>query len=413
MRIRSRALLKAIFALRGDGKAGIRPQARVFDGIAIAPFRGNARAAACISADVEMSWAFRHHSAAAAREHGRQERENIPHLLQIFERCAFPVTWAVVGHLFLESCARNVHGLAHPEMPRPLRNPRWTGDWYRHDPCTNYKQDPCWYAPDLIQKILDSPVRHEIGTHSFSHIDFSPACSDPVLARRELEESAGAMRRFGLVPKSLIYPWNHMGHTDLLADSSITAVRYRDRLERVRLAYPERMPSGVHKFYESMILRTSTHYPYLEKVKLFLEKAMARQAVFHLWFHPSDPISVDETELPRIIRHIDSKRREGSVWVATMAEIASYCEARQRLRPEAQRTNGKMTIVWRGSFPSERYDHTELTLILPPSPRPRMVTVTNADGSRNVEYGRSPLQIGEDRCLVDMPTTAKSLHILF
>src|SRR5438132_13123768 len=112
MRIRSRALLKAIFAVKGNLKAGIERQPRVFDGIAIAPCKNNARAAACISADFEMSWAFRHHPKEVARDRGQRERENIPHLLQIFERCAFPITWATVGHLFLESCTRLPNGLA-------------------------------------------------------------------------------------------------------------------------------------------------------------------------------------------------------------------------------------------------------------------------------------------------------------
>lgn len=404
-------MLKAIFAVKGNLKAGIEPQPRVFDGIAIAPFKNNARAAACISADFELSWAFRHHPTEVARDRGRRERENIPSLLQIFERYAFPITWATVGHLFLESCTRPSHGLAHPEMPRPPHNALWTGDWYMHDPCTNYKDDPLWYAPDLIQNILDSPVRHEIGTHSFSHIDFSPAGSDPVLVRRELEASAAAMQRFGITPRSLVYPFNRMGHTyhDLLAELSITAVRHRDR--RVRLSYPERMPSGVYKFYESMNLRTPKHYDYLDKVKIFLAEAVARCAAFHLWFHPSDSLTLAQTELLQILKYIDSLRTEGLVWVAPMAEIASYCEARHRLRPEVRRMNGEMTIVWRGSFPSETYGHTELSLVFPPLPGPRMVTLTNGSGSQDLP--RSSVQTAAGRLLINMPTSAKSLRIVF
>ena len=413
MRIRSRALLKAIFASKGNLTPGTKPQPRVFDGIAIAPFKNNARAAACVSADFELSWAFRHHPREMARDRGRRERENIPYLLQIFERCAFPITWATVGHLFLESCTRSSHGLAHPEMPRPPHNALWTGDWYMHDPCTNYKYDPLWYAPDIIQSILENPVHHEIRTHSFSHIDFSPACSDPMLVRRELEASVVAMQRFGITPKSLVYPFNRMGHTyhDLLADLSITAVRHRDR--RVRLSYPERMPSGVYKFYESMNLRTPKHYDYLDKVKIFLAQAVARRAAFHLWFHPSDPLSLAETELLQIMRYIDSQRKEGLVWVAPMAEIASYCEARHRLRPEVRRMNGEMTIVWRGSFQSEKYGHTDLSLVFPPLPCPRRITLTNGGASRDLEVGGSSVQTAAGRLLVNMPTTAKSLHIVF
>src|SRR5438132_11386216 len=176
MRIRNKALLKSIFAIKGDWKIGIKPERRVFDGIEIVPFKNDAKAAACISSDFEMSWAFRHHSKEVAQERGRRERENIPYLLRILEDCAFPITWATIGHLFLESCTKASGGLAHSDMPRPSHNQVWAGDWYVHDPCTGYKTDPLWYAPDLIQSILDSRVGHELGTHSSSHIDFSPAC---------------------------------------------------------------------------------------------------------------------------------------------------------------------------------------------------------------------------------------------
>ena len=147
-----------------------------------------------------------------------------------------------------------------------------------HDPCTHYTHDPLWYAPDLIEQILQNRVRHELGTHSFSHIDFSPSCSNTTLVRRELVESATAMRRFGVTPRSLVYPFNRMGHAyhDVLAEVGITAVRHRD--PRIRLSYPERMPSGVYKFYESMNLRRPRHYDYLDKVKILLETAVASRA---------------------------------------------------------------------------------------------------------------------------------------
>src|SRR3989441_1507630 len=380
MRIRNKALLEAIFAFKGNWSTGIKPGRRVFDGIEIAPLKNDAKAAACISADLELSWAFRMHPKEVAQERGRHSRENIPCLLRIFENYAFPITWATVGHLFLESCERASSGLAHPEMPRPPRNQLWTGDWYVHDPCTNYKKDPFWYAPDVIQGILKSPVGHEIGTHSFSHIDFSPGSSDPTLARREIEESVTAMQRFRISPRSLVYPFNKMGHAylDLLSELSITAVRHRDR--RVTLSYPERTPSGVYKLYESMNLRAPDYYDYLDKVKIFMTKAAERRAVFHLWFHPSDPTDLFESELLRIIQFLGGQRKDGLAWIATMGEIAAYCEARERLRPEVEREAGEMRIAWRGSFQSEKNGYTEFSLIGPPLPPPPDVIITDKDG---------------------------------
>jgi peptidoglycan/xylan/chitin deacetylase (PgdA/CDA1 family) len=412
-RIRNKALLGAIFALKGNWSPGIRPEPRAFDGIEIAPFRNDARAAACISADLELSWAFRRHPTETAREKARQTRENIPYLLRIFEDHAFPITWATVGHLFLDSCERNFEGVAHPDMPRPPRNDMWRGDWYVHDPGTHYKEDPYWYAPDVIERILDSPVGHELGTHSFSHIDFSPSCSDPALVRREIEASATAMRRFGITPRSLVYPFNRMGHAylDLLSEFAITSVRHRDQC--VTLSYPERTPSGVYKLYESMHLRRPTRYDYLDKVELFMAKAVERRAVFHLWFHPSDPPSLFETELLGTLKYIDRQRHQTLVWIATMRDIASYCEARERLRPHVERNGAEMTVVWRGSFPSQRYGNTELSLIFPALPTPRKLILTAEGGSRHLEPEHSSLRTTQGRLMINMPTTATSLRLLF
>jgi hypothetical protein len=413
MRIRNQALLKAIFALQGNLRTAIKPERRVFDGIEIAPFKNDAKAAACIAADFELSWAFRHRRQAEAEERGRRERKNIPFILKLLENYACPITWATVGHLFLESCARGAGGLAHPDMPRPSHNPLWSGDWYMHDPCTHYRKDPCWYAPDLVQSILESSVKHEVGTHSFSHANFTPACADPVLIRREVEESGRVMERFGISPRSLVYPYNNRVHAflGLLSELSIIAVRQRD--QHVRLSYPERTPCGVYKLYESLMLRRARHYDYLDKVKIFLSTAAKRHAVFHLWFHPSEPLEIFARELRRILEYIDNQRQAGLVWIATMAEIAAYCEAREMLQPAVERYNGEMRVVWHGAFQAEKYGHTELTLIFPSLPRPRVVTMTNGNGRHHSVLGGSHVQMTAERLLINMPTAAESLHIVF
>jgi len=298
-------------------------------------------------------------------------------------------------------------------MPLPPRNQLWTGDWYIHDPCTNHKENPSWYAPDVIQSILENPVGHDIGTHSFSHIDFSPTFSDPILVRREIEESVTAMQRFRISPRSLVYPFNKMGHEylDLLSELSITAVRHRDR--NVRLSYPERTPSGVYKLHESMNLRTPSHYDYLDKVKIFMTKAAERRAVFHLWFHPSQPTHLFESELLRIIQFLDSQRKERLAWIATMGEFAAYCEAREKLGLEVEREAGEMRVAWRGSFQSDKYGSTELSLIFPAVPRPRKVIMTDGNDLLHLEPSNSYVRMADGRLLINMPTPAKSLRLVF
>src|ERR1051326_2871446 len=187
MKIESPAILKTIFGLKGNFSPGVVPEKGSFSGIEIAPFRNDARAAVSISADFEMSWAFRARGAEPARQKAVQERANVPKLLAMLDSYSIPITWATVGHLFLESCERSVSGLAHADMPRPTMNERWNGDWYMHDPCSDVRKDPLWYAPDLVQQILNANTTHEIGTHTFSHINCESRCSTDELVDQEMQ----------------------------------------------------------------------------------------------------------------------------------------------------------------------------------------------------------------------------------
>ena len=328
IKIAQKRVLRSIFSLKGNFAPGATPQKKIFDGIEIAPFWNACGAAVSISADFELNWAFRSLPAEQRDRLGSTERLNVPYILDLLTEFAIPITWATVGHLFLAECA-NGGKYAHPNMPRPPLNNRWQGDWYKHDPCTELGRDPLWYAPDLIEQIIGAKVPHEVGSHSFSHIDFSPQTSDRELVRMEMQESLAAIAPFRLRLRSLVYPFNHMGHSyhDLLHQFGIIAVRHRD--EKVRLSYPERSAAGVYKIYESMNLRSSNHYDYRDKAELFIDHAIQHRLAYHLWFHPSDPRKVFQKEFREILRTIQQQREAGNVWVATMGDLASYCEARE------------------------------------------------------------------------------------
>ena len=131
-----------------------------------------------LSCDFELAWAWRYSKRKInPLEMARQERKNFPIILQKLTELDIPITWATVGHLFLESCKRD-GGRANSDLLRPefFENEFWNyerGDWYDIDPCGSYKTHPEYYAPDLVEMILNSKVPHEIGCHSFSHCDFS------------------------------------------------------------------------------------------------------------------------------------------------------------------------------------------------------------------------------------------------
>ncbi len=357
--------LKLAFGVRGQFQRGHGPSRKSFDDVVVCPFRNGARAAVIVSADFELGWAWQIREREECESIGVRERENVPYIVQVLEQFGIPITWATVGHLFLESCTRGACGRPHPEMPRPPRNDLWAGEWYRYDPCSDLKKAPGWYAPDLIARIQESKVPHEIGTHSFSHIDFSSATSTPELVARELEACRAAMRPFGAQPRALVFCFNHMGyqHSDELARLGVTAVRHRDR--RFRLAYPERTDSGMYKLYESMNLRLAGRYNYADKARLFIDEAIRSGAAYHLWFHPSDERAVFEQAFVPILQYVERKRRENLVWPVTMGQLAAYCEARERVQIRVRREQQRLRLDLMCDLDTARYGETDLTLLIP------------------------------------------------
>ena len=406
------SILKSIFSLKGNFAPGLAIAERRFDGVEITPFLGGAGAAATISADFEIAWAFRGRSVEERTLRATRCRNNVPFLVRILEEESIPITWATVGHLFLEQCERDPCGQAHADMPRPPKNERWEGDWYRHDPCTSLAQDPAWYAPDLIRGILGSQVKHEIGSHSFSHIDFSVATSTRELVRREMEQCIRVMKPWGLRLRSLVYPFNNMGHhyMDLLADLNITSVRHRD--SRVRLSYPERSPAGVYKLYESMNMRKGNHYDYLDKAKIFLEQAMKRHAAYHLWFHPSDPTEVFENEFRNIIRHLRDLRDQGRLWPVTMGGLTAYCEAREQTELGVERDSGSIRISVKTRYDVSRFGETALTLRVPLARSPKQAVARTGKDVVPISGRLEAEGNGGTRAyLFDVPITAKDVEV--
>jgi len=414
MQLSSPSVLRTVFALKGNFAAGALPAKKVFSGIELAPFKNGAQAAACISADFEMNWAWRAGGREVANLRGTQERANVPFILRLLDQYSIPITWATVGHLFLSSCERSSSGFAHAHMPRPKFNDRWNGDWYLHAPCSDVEKDPLWYAPDLVQQILDSRTRHEIGTHSFSHINFSERYSTPELIHQELEACGAAMRPFGLSrPRSLVFPHNvsEYSYLPLLAETGIVAVRHRD--SAVRLSYPERTVSGVYKITESMNLRPAKYYDYAEKAKIFIQEAAARNAAYSLWFHPSDPSELFDVHFRRILEHINAERNAGRVWVATMGDLAAYCEARERVQISVERGSETLTLSFRNSVDSSRFESTEITVLVPITSRPTAAWLELADGRLKRLNDLSLHNSNPDLLLINVPTTAKILRLIF
>ncbi|MDN5345653.1 MAG: hypothetical protein PWQ73_150 [Petrotoga sp.] len=282
------------------------------------------------SADFEMAWAFRFSKTISAKaiDKGLEERKNLPVLLTLFEKYNIPVTWATVGHLFLNSCLKNEVGLPHPNMPRPayFENKNWRfneGDWYMHDPCTNFKTDPAWYASDLIDKILSSPVGHEIGCHTFSHTDFTYRNCPKSLADAELDACIKLAEEKGIKLKSMVFPGGTLGNFETLKEKGIICYR---KPGKYHIDIPHIDKYGLVAIPSSLGLDKDPYgWPkefHLKMIRNYLEKTAKYKMVCHFWFHPSMDQWYLENVMPEILKMVAEYENSSEIQVKTMYDLA-------------------------------------------------------------------------------------------
>lgn len=291
------------------------------------------KGAVVFSADFEMAWAFRYSKKQAenAENKGVEERNNVPFFIKLFEEYNIPITWATVGHLFLKEC-NSENSTAHAEMPRPeyFENKNWLfekGDWYDHDPCTNFEKDPAWYAPDLIEMIKNSPVQHEFGCHTFSHIDMTYKNCTKEIANKEILKCKELAEQDGVLLKSMVFPGGTLGNFEVLKENGFT--NYRKPL-----GYDVGLP--IKDKYSLWAIPSSTGLDktqynwsktiYIKHIKAFLKKAARKKMVVHFWFHPSMDKWYLENVFPEILRIADQYREMGRIDVLTMHQVAERME---------------------------------------------------------------------------------------
>lgn len=289
------------------------------------------KAVLVISNDFELAWAFRFSKSKKnpienALELARLTRENVPEIVRQCEKYNVPMTWATVGHLFLNSCAKE-GGLAHPDVERlnHFESASWkfdSGDWFKDDPCTDVHTDPEWYAPDLIKIIMDSPVKHEIGCHTFSHIDCRDKVCSPVVFESDLSKCVEIANDYQLKLESFVYPGHTFGNFNSLPKLGFT--NYRTNYQNT-LGYPEKNYDKLweHKSSAEFEYRNTWSIKYqIYRYKKIIDRAIKTNTVCHFWFHPSfSPVFLKEI-LPEVLKHIDNRREE--LFITTMGEYTNW-----------------------------------------------------------------------------------------
>lgn len=208
---------------------------------------------------------------------GKIEEQVIPLLLKAFDELEFPATFAVRGQL------------------AEVEN-------------------------SIINQILESNARHEIASHGYSHRVFT-ALSE-FEADEELRMISVGMKKFGITPKSFVFPKNKVSHLEVLERYGYLSFRAEGTSFRDGM-YVEKCgnlfnvhPSLFSDFYGSFFS------------KKIIDLAVKYAAPLHIWFHPWNLGSSPAVTAKRItkglmplIQHAIKKKNQGLLKFETMYSI--------------------------------------------------------------------------------------------
>lgn len=304
------------------------------------------------SLDTELAWGYFDLDEERSRlfsPDGSREREAINRLLDIFDEFGIIGTWAVVGHLFYEKC----------EECDVCPVLAWEGK-YRTFEETYKTANTLFYGPDVVDNILSRKTPHEIAFHGYTHEPFNEKRMTADAARTDIEEWQRIAGRRGIVPHTVIFPRDQVGHLDIFQEHGFICYRSDVIIPRIywvpyvgpllksvdhilSLTTPpvydlEVKPSGL------VDLQTSQHlFAFNRKLELALdslglhnmrirrmvrgvERAAAQKKFFHAWIHPWEMrTEKDFDKLRYLFSHAAEEIAAGrmkSIGMTALAELA-------------------------------------------------------------------------------------------
>ncbi|WP_323170957.1 polysaccharide deacetylase family protein [Natrialba sp. PRR66] len=307
-----------------------------------------------LSLDAELGWGF--HDEAVSESFLQDTRRNWRRLCELFDTYEIPATWAVTGHLFLNSCST-----AHRNHP--------AGERCCQESVEGLAANDIWCGAELVREIETAAVDHEIAGHGFTHVHFDHERMDEEFATREIENCVQAAERRGHDLTSFVFPVNRIRHRDTLEahgfdcyrgtnqlrDSQSTLVRQLTKVSSAVVGKPTppivdpyvdeyglvNVPASIYLFnFDAEYKKPFSAFgedPVVRQVKFGVDRVAGTDGVLHLWLHPHNlQTPAHYQRLRSIIRYIDRRRRTDDVRVETMATVAD--RVRRESRPRHKST---------------------------------------------------------------------------
>ena len=293
-----------------------------------------------LSVDAELGWGF-HDQASPPRDRIAASRRGWLTLLELLDEYEVPATWAVVGHLFLSDCDG-----VHAEHPTPI-------GWFDHERGPRQLPGDFRYGRGLVEAIRAASVPHEVGSHTFSHVEMGEEGTSRALARAEVAASIEVARDAGLELSSFVFPRNSVGHRDVLAaygfqcyrgvqpdDPGPGLLRPARKLATATVGDPPQLirptvdeyglvdvPASMFLFgFEGLprsVVEQVIGDPVVRQARRGVDEVVETDRVFHMWLHPNNLVRERDVERMRsVLEHVVRARRETSLEIETMQEVA-------------------------------------------------------------------------------------------
>lgn len=303
-----------------------------------------------LSLDTEIGWGLEtQQQIDAYEERLNRYRDFFPRLIELLDKYQIAATWALVGHLLLEKDEEPLEILAPYYSTLPLAK-------HTQSPLTNPEFFHWFYAPDIVDLIRNARTKHEIGTHTFTHVCVKDYAVTPNTWHAQMTKSEQVHESRGLQIYSIVFPKNQIDFLDTLHQYGIIA--YRGLEENWYHDLPSLLRRFLHFFdciaaitpptYDPAQLQINTnlvnlpasqflmHYdglrrwiPNVSRIRQTirgLDRATKYNQIYHLWFHPHNLGSSDKMfdTLENILKEVYQRRDDGRIRVMTMQQAAQW-----------------------------------------------------------------------------------------
>ena len=180
----------------------------------------------------------------------------------------------------------------------------------------------------ILELLLKSSVKHDIGAHGYYHKEFRNLSQNE--AEDELKMISAGMKKFGITPRSFVFPRNSVAHLNLLEKYGYKCYRgYGDFMNDCM--YIEKQDQ-LYNIHPSLFLDQYVSSLFLRNI---LDISVAKKLPFHAWSHlwnfgetkESIQQSINKRLIP-LIKYAKKKEKKGLLSFETMLSAALKVESK-------------------------------------------------------------------------------------